>query len=66
MAKKTLLVSDLTGEPIEDGNYAKLTIRYGDARRGQIALDVSVDEVADIAAKGVQQARRGRKPKALA
>lgn len=66
MAKKTLLVSDLTGEPIDEKDYAKLTIRYGDARRGQIALDVNAEEVADIAGKGVQQARRGRKPKVAA
>lgn len=66
MAKKTLLVSDLTGDPIDDKDYAKLTIRYGDARRGVVALDVNADEVAEIAAKGVQQARRGRKPKVAA
>jgi hypothetical protein len=66
MAKKTLLVSDLTGEPIDDKDYAKLTIRYSDARRGQIGLDVNAEEIAEIAAKGIQQARRGRKPKVAA
>jgi len=63
MAKKTIYVSDLTGNPIEEPNAAILTIRYSDARRGQIVLDVNAHEVADLAAKGTRQARRGRKPK---
>jgi hypothetical protein len=63
MARKTIYVSDLTGQPIEEANAAVLTIRYSDARRGQIVLDVNANEVADLAAKGTRQARRGRKPK---
>jgi hypothetical protein len=63
MARKTIYVSDLTGKPIEEGNGAVLTIRYSDARRGQVVLDVNADEMADLAAKGTRQARRGRKPK---
>jgi hypothetical protein len=63
MARKTIYVSDLTGKPIEEANAALLTIRYSDARRGQVVLDVNADEVADLAAKGTRQARRGRKPK---
>lgn len=66
MAKKTLLVSDLTGDVIDDKDYAKITIRYGDARRGQIALDVNAGEISEIAEKGIQQARRGRRPKVAA
>ena len=30
---------------------------------GQVVLDVNAGEVADLAAKGTKQARRGRKPK---
>jgi hypothetical protein len=63
MARKTIYVSDLTGKPIDEANAALLTIRYSDARRGQVVLDVNADEVADLAAKGTRQARRGRKPK---
>lgn len=66
MARKTIYVSDLTGKDIDEKNAATVTIRYADARRGQVVLDVNADEVADLAAKGTRQARRGRKPKAEA
>ena len=65
MARKTVLVSDLSGEEIRDEkDSAQITIRYGDARRGQIVLDVIATEVDDLASKGRKTARRGRKPKA--
>lgn len=64
MARKIVLVSDISGKPISDRGGAKVTITYDDARKGQIVLDATVDEVADWAAKGRQQAKRGRKPKA--
>ena len=64
MARKTIFVSDLTGKEIDEKDAAKVTITYSDARRGQIVLDVRADEVADLAARGTKQARRGRKPKA--
>jgi hypothetical protein len=63
MARKTIYVSDLTGDDIDERDAAKLTITYADARRGQVVLDVNASEVADLAAKGAKQARRGRKPK---
>lgn len=63
MARKTILVSDLTGKEIEDLEAATVTIRYADARRGQVVLDVNANEVTDLAAKGTKQARRGRRPK---
>jgi hypothetical protein len=63
MARKTVLVSDLTGSEIEDGKGAQVVIKYQDARRGQVVLDVNADEVDDLARKGQRQARRGRKPK---
>lgn len=65
MARKTVLVSDISGDEIADGNGATLTISYSDARRGIIKLDVSADEVSDLASKGQKQARRGRPPKPL-
>jgi hypothetical protein len=64
MARKTLLVSDLTGKEIEYGTGAQLVIKYQDARRGQVVLDVNADEVEDLAQKGQRQARRGRRAKA--
>ena len=63
MARKTIFVSDLTGKSIDDKDAATVTIGYADARRGQVVLDVNASEVDDLAAKGVKQARRGRKPK---
>lgn len=66
MARRTILVSDLTGKEIDERNAAQVVIRYSDARRGQIVLDVNADEVEDLARKGQRQARRGRRPKPTA
>jgi hypothetical protein len=63
MARRTIFVSDLTGNSINEKNAATVTIRYADARRGQVVLDVNPGEVDDLAAKGTKQARRGRRPK---
>lgn len=62
MARKTVLISDLTGVEINEKEAAKVTITYADARRGQTVLDVNASEVEELASKGVKQARRGRKP----
>jgi hypothetical protein len=64
VAKKTVLVSDISGREIrDDKDSAKIAISYGDARRGRVELDVLASEVDDIASKGRKVARRGRKPK---
>jgi hypothetical protein len=63
VARRTILVSDLTGNEIDNREAAKVTITYADARRGQIVLDVNASEVDDLASKGIRQARRGRRPK---
>ena len=63
MARKTIIVSDLSGKEIEDKDAAKVTITYGDARRGQVVLDVNASEVEEWASRGTRQARRGRRPK---
>jgi len=65
VARKTIIVSDLTGKEIEAREAAKVTITYADARRGQVVLDVNADEVEELASKGTRQARRGRRPKAV-
>ena len=64
MARKTIFVSDLTGEAIDEKDAAQLIINYRDARRGRVVLDVNANEVDDLARKGTKQARRGRRPKA--
>jgi hypothetical protein len=66
MAKKMMLVSDLTGMEIPEGDGATVTIKYADARRGQVVLDVNTDEVKELASKGRKQARRGRRPRSRA
>ena len=63
MARKTVYVSDLSGNTIDERNGARVTIAYNDARRGTVVLDVNADEVDELARKGTKQARRGRKPK---
>jgi len=63
MARKTVVVSDMSGEAIDEGKGAVITVRYNDARRGQVVLDVTDAEADAIATKGRKQARRGRKPR---
>lgn len=63
MARRTIVVSDLTGREIAENQAAQVIVKYADARRGQVVLDVNADEVNDLVAKGVKQARRGRRPK---
>jgi hypothetical protein len=64
MARRSVLVSDLSGSEIRDEkDSAQVVIKYGDARRGQVTLDVLASEVDDLARKGRKTARRGRKPK---
>jgi hypothetical protein len=64
MARKTIIVSDISGKEIRDGkDSATITISYGDARKGVVRLEALASEIADLAAMGVQQKRRGRKPK---
>jgi hypothetical protein len=64
VAKRTVLVSDISGRTIDDvKDSARVTITYGDARRGTVVLDALASEVESWAAQGTKQARRGRKPK---
>ena len=63
MARKTIVVSDLSGEAIEEGKGAKVRITFDDARSGSLELDVTADEARAMGAKGRQVARRGRRPK---
>ena len=61
MAKKTVLVSDMSGKEIPDGKGATIRITFRDARKGVRELDVTDDEAENLG--GRQVARRGRRPK---
>jgi hypothetical protein len=66
LARKQILVSDLSGTEIPDDKQSvQVVLRYADGRRGQIVADAHVDDpvVKQIAQAGRQQARRGRRPK---
>ena len=62
MAKKTVLVSDISGVEIEDGRGATIRITFRDARKGVRELDVTDEEAENLG--GRQAKRRGRRPKA--
>ncbi|MGD0273113.1 MAG: hypothetical protein ABSB96_05245 [Gaiellaceae bacterium] len=64
MARKSVFVSDLSGEEIPEGKGATVTIKFTDARKGTIILDVTDTEGEKLGEKGRKQARRGRRPKA--
>jgi hypothetical protein len=61
MARKTVLVSDQSGQEIEEGKGAKVRIIFNDARRGVRELDLTDAEAERLGGRPV--ARRGRRPK---
>lgn len=61
VARKTVRVSDISGQEIPDGRGALVRITFADARRGSRELDVTDAEAEKLG--GRQVARRGRKPK---
>jgi hypothetical protein len=63
VARKTMIVSDLSGEAIEEGKGAKVGINFNDARRGAAELDVTDRGAEELASKGRKTARRGRRPR---
>lgn len=66
MAQKTVFVSDLSGDEIEEGRSARVRITYADGRKQSAELDVTEEEADELARKGRKVARRGRKPKVVA
>ncbi len=67
MARKTVVVSDFSAREIGDEKQsAKVTVAFGDGRRGVVVADAHVEDkiVQEIVKAGRQQARRGRRPKA--
>ena len=61
VARKTVLVSDISGAEIADGKGATIRITFHDARKGVRELDVTDAEAEQMG--GRQVARRGRRPK---
>jgi hypothetical protein len=61
VAKKTVLISDMSGKEIPDGKGATIRITFRDARKGVRELDVTDDEAERLGGRSV--ARRGRRPK---
>ncbi|MGH2450951.1 MAG: hypothetical protein ACRDGE_06735 [Candidatus Limnocylindria bacterium] len=64
MARKTVVVSDLSSETIEEEKAATIRITWADARKGSAILDVTSEEADELARKGRKTARRGRRPAA--
>jgi hypothetical protein len=62
LAKKTVRVSDLSGEEIPDGKGAVVRITFADARKGARELDLTDTEAEKLGGRSV--ARRGLRPKA--
>jgi hypothetical protein len=62
MARKTVLVSDMSGEAIPDGKGATVRITFRDARKGVRELDPTDSEAERLGGRPV--ARRGRRPRA--
>jgi hypothetical protein len=61
LARKTVLVSDISGQEIAEGKGATIRITFRDARKGVRELDVTDEEAERMG--GRQTARRGRRPK---
>jgi hypothetical protein len=63
MARKTIRVSDQSGQEIPDGKGAVVRITFKDARKGIRELDLTDAEAERLGGRPV--ARRGRKPKSV-
>jgi hypothetical protein len=61
VARKTVLVSDISGEEIQESKGATVRITFHDARKGVRELDVTDEEAEKLGGRSV--ARRGRRPK---
>jgi hypothetical protein len=61
LARKTVLVSDISGGEIPEGKGATIRVTFRDARKGVRELDVTDEEAEKLGGRAV--ARRGRRPK---
>ena len=64
MARKTIRVSDQSGQEIPEGRGATVRISFTDARKGVRELDLTDAEAEALGGRPV--ARRGRRPKSVA
>jgi hypothetical protein len=62
MAKRTVRVSDMSGEEIAEAKGATVRITFADARKRVRELDLTDAEAERLDGRAV--ARRGRRPKA--
>jgi hypothetical protein len=53
MARKTVLVSDKSGQTIPDGKGAKVRITFNDARKGARELDLTDSEAEELGGRAV-------------
>jgi hypothetical protein len=61
-----ILVSDLSGKLMESKDESvRITITFGDTKLPQYVLDAHPDDpqVKELLSKGMQQPRRGRRPR---
>lgn len=61
MARRTIRISDISGQEIPEGKGATVRITFPDARKGARELDVTDAEAESFGGRPV--ARRGRRPK---
>src|SRR5437588_820282 len=61
MARKIILISDISGDAIPDGKGATVRINYRDQRKGLRELDVTDAEAERLGGRAVK--RRGRRPR---
>ena len=68
MARKTIVVSDLSGKELDERDAVRVTVSFKDSRRGTVVVDAHEDdsEIQRLISVGTRQARRGRKPKTAA
>jgi hypothetical protein len=65
VARKTVVVSDLSGKTIQDGKGAKVRITFEDARSGSIEMDVTSEEGREMGRKGRAGSSKGAQAKGL-
>ena len=54
MVRKTVVVSDMSGEQIAEEKGAKVRITFDDARSGSIEMDVTADEARAMGRRAVR------------
>jgi hypothetical protein len=60
MARKTILVSDLSGEEIKEGDGAHVQITLEAKPEARFIVEVAATEIEDLIGASVETKRRGR------